>query len=94
MIGSLFKGIQANERVSYNLLHFTDEIILVGEGSWTSLWAVKSILRGFEMISRLRINMWKRKIYDIVIRDQFLQSTSYFLSHLINHSLKTFLSKR
>lgn len=58
---------------------------------WTSLWAVKSILRGFEMISRLRINMWKRKMYGIGIRDQFLQSTSYFLSCKINSIPLNFL---
>ncbi|XP_058733314.1 uncharacterized protein LOC131604915 [Vicia villosa] len=55
-----FKGFEINERESFDLLHFGDDTVLVGEGSWSNLWALKVILRGFEMVSRLRINMWKR----------------------------------
>lgn len=57
IIFGLFKGFQVNESVDYNLIQFNDDIILVGEVPWSNVWAIKSILRGFGMISGLRINM-------------------------------------
>lgn len=76
----LYKGFNVFECVAYNLIQYVNDIILVGEGSWTNLWAIKSILRGFKMVSSLRINMWKSKIYGIGVKDHFLQTASYFMS--------------
>lgn len=67
----LFKG--------FEMTQFDDDTILVGEATWSNLWDIKSILRGFEMISRLRINVWKRKIYGIGARENFLQDAYYYL---------------
>lgn len=72
VISGLFKEFQVNESVAYDLIQFVDDIILVGEASWSNLWASKSILKGFEMIPGLRINMWKSKIYGIGVREHFL----------------------
>lgn len=81
----LFKGFQLNVRISYNLVQFVDDTILVGDGSWSNFWAIKSILRGYQMISGLRINMWNSKIYGIGLREHFLQTASYFLSCKIDN---------
>ncbi|XP_050897879.1 uncharacterized protein LOC127104764 [Lathyrus oleraceus] len=67
----LFKG--------FEMTQFDDDTILVGEATWSNLWDIKSILRGFEMIYRLRINVWKRKIYGIGARENFLQDAYYYL---------------
>lgn len=52
-----FTGFKVNEEVYYSLLHFADDTILVGEGSWKNVWAIRAILRDFEMVSSLRINI-------------------------------------
>lgn len=71
-----YKGFKIREGVSYDLLQFADDTVLVGEGSWSNLWALKAILRGFERVSGLRINMWKSKIYGVGIDQYFLQAAS------------------
>ncbi|XP_058748653.1 uncharacterized protein LOC131621636 [Vicia villosa] len=58
---------------------FADDTILAGEGTWSNLWAIKVILRGFEMVSGLRVNMLKSKLYGIEIEHYFLQAASQFL---------------
>ncbi|XP_058749275.1 uncharacterized protein LOC131622266 [Vicia villosa] len=75
-----FQGFKISEDVSYELLQFADDTILVGEGSWSNFWALKVLLRGFEMVSGLRINMWKSKMYAIGIDQYFMQAASQFLS--------------
>lgn len=52
----MLKGFKVNDEVSYSLLQFVDDTVLVCDGSWSNLWALKSILRGFEMASDLKIN--------------------------------------
>lgn len=43
------------------------------------MWAMKALLRGFEMVSGLRINLNKIKIYGIFISSYFMEVTSHFL---------------
>lgn len=50
-----------------------------GEGSWTHLWAIKSVLRAFEMISGLGINFHKSKLIGINIGSNFLEVATNFL---------------
>src|ERR1051325_5083881 len=75
----LFYGFKVNNKLEYNLLQFADDTILIGEGTWENLWAIKAVLRGFELVSGLKTNMCKRRIYGIGIPSKFLESTSYFL---------------
>lgn len=74
-----FQGFRINEQVSYEILQFADDTILVGEGSWINYWATKVLLCGFEMVSGLRVNIWKSKLYGIGVDDFFLQAASQFL---------------
>lgn len=62
MVREEFKGFRVGDGVTYDLLQFADDTILVRGGTWSNLWAIKVILRGFEMVSRLRVNMWKSKL--------------------------------
>lgn len=68
----VFQGFKVNDKVSYNLLQFTDDTVLVGEGLWFNLWAIKSIIRGFEMVYGLRINTWKSNLYGVGIEEHFM----------------------
>ncbi|CAK8567969.1 unnamed protein product [Lathyrus sativus] len=73
-------GFKVNDNVSYNLLQFADDAILVCDESWSNLWAVKSILMGFEMVSGLKINTWESYLYGVGIEDHFLNDVAHFLA--------------
>ena len=42
-----------------NILQYADDTVFVGEASWDNIIVLKSMLRGFEMVSGLRINYAK-----------------------------------
>ncbi|KAI5397396.1 hypothetical protein KIW84_063274 [Lathyrus oleraceus] len=50
----VFRGVEVEEEVSFNILQFADDTILMGGGCWSNLWCIKSILRSFELVSRLK----------------------------------------
>src|SRR4051812_8921795 len=64
-----------------DILQFTDDTILVGEGSWKHVWAIKTILRGFEIVSGLGINYHKSKQIGINVSDNLLNIGSNSLSY-------------
>lgn len=47
--------------------------------SWSNLWSIKAILRGFELVSSLSINLYKNNIYGVNVNNYFIQCASYFL---------------
>lgn len=58
---------------------------------WKIFKAMKAIFRRFEMAYRLRINMWKRKLYGIGIKDRFLQEASQFMEFKVDNIPLKFL---
>ncbi|XP_058725731.1 uncharacterized protein LOC131597026 [Vicia villosa] len=46
-----FKGFKINDVEEMNMLRFVDDTIILAEGDTANLWIMKSILRGFEMMS-------------------------------------------
>lgn len=42
-----------------DLLQFTHDTLFIGEGNWKNFWAIKSILRGFEIVSGLGVSFHK-----------------------------------
>lgn len=75
-----FKGYMVSNVQQHHILQYADDTILLGEGSWENLWSLKSILRGFELVSGLKVNFYKSKLYGINVEDQFLNAASTFLS--------------
>lgn len=53
-----FEGFHVNQNLSFSLLQFADDTILVGKGMWDKLWSIKSIFRSFEFISGLKVNFF------------------------------------
>jgi hypothetical protein len=72
-----FKGYQIKHSIQFKIL-----TILIGEGSWANLWTIKSLLRGFEMVSGLKINFVKRKLFGLNVEARLLEASSSFLSCL------------
>jgi hypothetical protein len=54
----------------------------MGEASWENIRTIKSLLRGFELVSGLKINFVKSKLYGFNIELRFLEASSYYLSCL------------
>jgi hypothetical protein len=75
-----FKGYHVGGDIHFQMLQFVDDTILMGEGSWENLWTIKIILRSFELVSGLKINFVKSKLYGINLAPSFLAAGSMFLS--------------
>lgn len=54
-----FKAFHFNVSSHVELSQFTDDTILNGEGSWKKLWSIKPLVRGFELVLDLRVNLSK-----------------------------------
>lgn len=65
---NLFRGFQVNDQVSSNLVQFPDDTHIVGEASWENLRIIKAMLKGFELVFGLSINMENSKVLGVGIR--------------------------
>lgn len=60
-------------------LQFVDDTILFSDGSWSNLWTIKALMRGFEMVSGLSINFHKSKLYGVGNSTACLEASVSFL---------------
>lgn len=74
------RGFKINDTEEVNMLQFADDTIMLAEGEIENLWSMKYVLRGFELMSRLRVNFHKSNVYGVNIGDWFLNAASEFLS--------------
>ncbi|XP_058768582.1 uncharacterized protein LOC131642338 [Vicia villosa] len=74
-----FAGFSCKGGTFIDVLQFADDMILVGNGSWSHLWAIKSVLRAFELIPGLGINFHKSKLIRINISNNFMEVATNFL---------------
>jgi len=54
--------------------------LAIGKASYDNLWALKAILRNFEMVSGLKINFNKSNIIGINVEERFLDAAEQFLN--------------
>ncbi|KAL5191116.1 U-box domain-containing protein 14 [Glycine soja] len=50
------------QKVPVNILQYADDTVFVGEASWDNVFVMKAMLRGFEMVSGLKINFSKSSV--------------------------------
>ncbi|XP_058751979.1 uncharacterized protein LOC131625099 [Vicia villosa] len=74
-----FEGYTVSENSNVSLLQFADDTMVVGRGCWKNLWSIKAIFRGFELLSGLKVNFFKSKIYGVNIKEDFMDRASQFL---------------
>ncbi|XP_058783312.1 uncharacterized protein LOC131657988 [Vicia villosa] len=86
-----FFGFNINGKCLVDILRFADDKLLIGEGSWNHVWALKTVLRGFEVVSRLRVNYHKSKLVGINLSPHFLNDAANFLSCKIEDKVFSFL---
>ncbi|CAJ2641645.1 unnamed protein product [Trifolium pratense] len=76
---SSFHGFKVRDDLHFHTLQFADDTVLIGEGNWDNLWSIKTVLRSFELVSGLKVNFFKSKLYGINLDDNFLSAASSFL---------------
>ncbi|XP_058745931.1 uncharacterized protein LOC131618790 [Vicia villosa] len=65
----LFKGFKINEETSFHLLQFADDTVVIGDGSWSNIRRIKVVLRGFELVSGLYVNLSKSNLYGVNLKE-------------------------
>lgn len=75
----MFEGFIINTEVDVKILQFADDTIILGSGCWNYLRSIKSIFRGFELISGLKVNFFKSKIFGVNIKEESMEGASQFL---------------
>ncbi|MCI12496.1 LINE-1 reverse transcriptase like [Trifolium medium] len=68
-----------------SILQYADDTLCIGEASVENLWALKAVLRGFEMVSGLKVNFWKSYVMGINVSEEFLSLASGFLNCRIGY---------
>ncbi|XP_058784289.1 uncharacterized mitochondrial protein AtMg01250-like [Vicia villosa] len=99
LTGLVRKSIEVGEFQSYSIkgackvdvLQFADDTLIVGDGNWKHVWAVRAVLRAFEVVSGLGINYHKSKLIGINSNSHFLEVVSHFLSCKLEDSSFYFL---
>ncbi|XP_058755939.1 uncharacterized protein LOC131629160 [Vicia villosa] len=78
--GGNFKPFQLGNDEGVDILQFADDTVIFGEASTANLWNLKVILRGFELISGLKINFSKSRIMGVNVGDWILDAATKFLA--------------
>jgi hypothetical protein len=68
------------EEVPISILQYADDTLCISEATVDNLWALKTILRGFEMASGLKVNFWKSCLVGVNVPEEFL----YIATGLLN----------
>ncbi|CAK8534052.1 unnamed protein product [Lathyrus sativus] len=87
----MFKGFAVGPRISMDIIQFADDTLIIGKGGWQNLWSMKSILRGFRILSGLKANFYKIRLMGLNVSDHFLLAASNFLSYIIDCPSFSFL---
>ncbi|XP_058767209.1 uncharacterized protein LOC131640851 [Vicia villosa] len=75
-----FKPFKYGEEDYVDILQFADDTVIIGEPSCDNLWNMKVLLRGFKLVSGLKINFHKSKFFGIHIGEWLSYSATSFLS--------------
>ena len=63
-----------------NILQYADDTVFIGEASWENAVVLKSMLRGFQMASGLKINFAKSQIGVVGVQASWIQEVADFLN--------------
>jgi hypothetical protein len=81
---SRLNGFQVGRNgVVISHLQYADDTLCLGEATVGNLWTLKAILRGFEMVSGLKVNFLKSSILGVNVSADFMRLASVFLDSRI-----------
>ncbi|XP_058763425.1 uncharacterized mitochondrial protein AtMg01250-like [Vicia villosa] len=69
-----FDCFSINRNCPIDILQFEDDTLLVRKGNWNHVWAIKAVLKAFELVSGLGINHHKSKLIGINLNVSFLEA--------------------
>jgi hypothetical protein len=76
-----FRGFRIGRQgVEISHLQYADDTLLIGEPTINNLWTMKAILRGFELVSGLKVNFWKSSLMGVNVAHEFMSMASIFLN--------------
>ncbi|GLT45583.1 hypothetical protein SLA2020_194060 [Shorea laevis] len=76
----LLHGVEIGKRgLTVSLLQFADDTVILGKADSENILMVKTILRWFELMSRLRINFNKSKVYGFNVSEQWVRGVAGIL---------------
>ncbi|XP_058741746.1 uncharacterized protein LOC131614136 [Vicia villosa] len=78
-----YRGFQVGDNNIVDILHFANDTIILGNGDIHDLWGLKSILRGFELMSGLKVNFGKSSILGVNLSSRIIAMSSAFLNCVI-----------
>ncbi|GKV15062.1 hypothetical protein SLEP1_g25863 [Rubroshorea leprosula] len=74
------EGVEVGNRsFSISHLQYADDTILFGKATEENVWAMKGILRAFELVSGLKINFNKSQLVGIGVDDDWLNKMAWVL---------------
>nr|KYP47723.1 Putative ribonuclease H protein At1g65750 family [Cajanus cajan] len=74
-----FTGYEVGRNQQVDVLQYADDTIILAKAKESNIWAIKSILRLFELASRLKINFLKSQLLGFHVDTLWLQSMAMFL---------------
>jgi hypothetical protein len=78
---NLFEGFQVGRNgLVISHLQYADDTLCIGKPTVENLWALKSLLRGFEMVSGLKINFFKSSLIGVNVDLEFMDMACNFLN--------------
>ena len=78
---NLFEGfVMGGNGLEVSHLQYADDTLCIGKASVENLWMMKALLRGFEMVSGLKINLFKSSLIGVNIPGDFMTMACNFLN--------------
>lgn len=78
---NLFKGFEVKrEGTVISHLQYADDTLCIGATTVTNLWTLKAVLRGFEMVSGLKVNFFKSCFIGVNVSKEFMEMACNFLN--------------
>jgi hypothetical protein len=78
---NLFEGFEFGSSGSVvSHLQYADDTLCIGKPTVENLWAIKALLRGFEMASGLKINFFKSSLIGVNVDNEFMAMACNFLN--------------
>jgi len=78
---NIFKGFEVKRGgVTLSHLQYADDTLCIGKASVENLWTLKAILRGFELVSGLKVNFHKSCLIGVNVPPDFMERACSFLN--------------
>ncbi|GKV35410.1 hypothetical protein SLEP1_g43679 [Rubroshorea leprosula] len=76
----LLEGVEVGSKgFKVSHLQFADDTILFGSATKQNVWAMKGIMRSFELVSGLKVNFKKSQLMGIAVNEEWLDKMAWVL---------------